>query len=175
MNDLSYIFGPNLADRPAEISPCLASKIIAENAKRPDGARIWWRGAADEIWVHIWDSWYREGYTWATEEDARKAQVYDELTLAEQRALRRRGFKHWLQPQPCGFFYSFCRGSLVEGSHTRHCTVCHECVRWREWHCKICNKCTYGLTLACQNCSRNGVLAFHASKELMVKTYSQSH
>ncbi|KAJ7732339.1 hypothetical protein DFH07DRAFT_143913 [Mycena maculata] len=175
MNDLSYIFGPNPADRPDELSPCLVSKIIGENVKRPDGARLWWQEVKDQIWQRVWSGWRRERYTWGTDEDAQQAKIYDDLTLAEQRALRRRGLKHWLQPQDYGFSFSFCRGDLVQGDCTRHCAICNVCVDWREWHCKICNKCTWGLTLACGNCRKNGTLTFHASKKEMMETYSQHH
>ncbi|KAJ7106986.1 hypothetical protein C8R44DRAFT_805059 [Mycena epipterygia] len=175
MNDLSYIFGPDPSDRQELISPCLASKIIAENAKRPDGARLWWTTAADRIWQDTLQGWGRERYTWDTDEDALEGKIYDDLLLAEQRALRGRGFKHWLQPQDYGFFYSFCRESLVEGNCTSHCAICNKCRDWREWHCKVCNKCTYGLTFACGNCSKKGVRAFHTSKERMVKDYSQRY
>ncbi|KAJ7905924.1 hypothetical protein B0H13DRAFT_1881192, partial [Mycena leptocephala] len=38
MDDLSYIFGLDPADRPERLSRCLISKIMRENSKQPDGA-----------------------------------------------------------------------------------------------------------------------------------------
>ncbi|KAJ7183714.1 hypothetical protein C8R46DRAFT_1209867 [Mycena filopes] len=163
MRDLTYIFATP-AHRPAALSPCLISKIMKENAKKPDGARIWWDGVKDAIWEDILRSRGREEYIWADAADAANAQGYGGLSAAEQIALKRRGFKHWLGSQSCGFFYSFCRDSLEQGDCTQVCFVCRD---WREWHCKLCNKCTYGLTLPCGNCSRKGVRAFHASEERM--------
>ncbi|KAJ7108922.1 hypothetical protein C8R43DRAFT_1043545 [Mycena crocata] len=173
MNDLSYIFGINPADRPEEISLCLTGKIVAENQKRPDGARLWWAATADRLWEDTRRSWAGEEYAWATPQDAAQANIYNELTVAEQRALRRRGLNHWLQSQFCGYSYSFCRESLVQGDCTSHCAFCHQCKDWRTWHCKLCNKCTWGLTLACQNCSKAGVVAFHAPKKEMMTTWAQ--
>ncbi|KAJ6611937.1 hypothetical protein B0H10DRAFT_2054638 [Mycena sp. CBHHK59/15] len=173
MNDLSYIFGPDPADRPERISACLVTKIMRENSKRPDGARLWWEASQDQMWQRTLRGWGREPQTWATDEDAEQAKIYQDLSVVEQQALRRRGFKHWLQPQDYGFFYSFCRGDLVDGTCTSHCAICNECARWRQWHCKLCNKCTYGLTLPCQNCSKKGVRAFHASEKLMKEVYTE--
>ncbi|KAJ7452857.1 hypothetical protein FB451DRAFT_1185544 [Mycena latifolia] len=97
MNDFSYIFGINPVDRPEIVSPCLASKILAENVKRPDGARLWWLAVADRVWERTLQGWAKTP------------------TLAEQQALRRRWMKHWLQPQDYGFSSSFCRNDLVQG------------------------------------------------------------
>ncbi|KAJ7872972.1 hypothetical protein B0H13DRAFT_2553041 [Mycena leptocephala] len=141
-----------------------ACKIMRENSKQPDGARLWWQSIGDRLWADGLRGRASEGYVWATEEDAAKAQAYGDLAPDEQLALKRRSLKHWLESQSYGFFYSFCRNSLEQADCTSHCTVCNECVDWREWHCKLCNKCTYGLTFPCSNCSRKGVRAFHASK-----------
>ena len=54
----------------------------------------------------------------------------------------------------CGelYWYSFCRGAVVQESCTWHCTKCGTCRDWREWHCPRCNRCTYGVTLPCDGC-----------------------
>ncbi|KAJ7727589.1 hypothetical protein B0H16DRAFT_251259 [Mycena metata] len=171
MRDLSYIFGTNPTDRPTTLSACLISKIMRENAKQPNGARIWWEGVRDEMWEGILRTWGRDDYVWADQADAVRARDYAGLNATEQMVLRRRSIKHWLQPQSCFFFYSFCRNSLVQGDCTSHCPVCNACRDWRQWHCKLCNKCTYGLTLPCGNCSLEGVRAFHASKEDMARMF----
>jgi hypothetical protein len=90
MNDLLYIFGSDPADRPEAISPCLASKIITENAKLLDGARIWWSNAADDIWEDTLRHWAQEPYLWAEKEDAAEAEIFNELPLSKQRDLVRR-------------------------------------------------------------------------------------
>ncbi|KAJ7494827.1 hypothetical protein B0H11DRAFT_2222495 [Mycena galericulata] len=166
MGDLGYIFGTDPADRPAQLSRCFISKLMRENAKRADGARIWWQAAGDQLWEGIVRGWASEDYAWATEADAAQAKIYHDLPAAEQLALRRRSLKNWFQSS-YGFFYSFCRDSLEQSDSTTHCTVCNQCADWREWHCKLCNKCTYGLSFPCGNCSRKGIRAFHASKEEM--------
>ncbi|KAJ7020913.1 hypothetical protein C8F04DRAFT_1142326 [Mycena alexandri] len=174
MGDLSYIFGPDPADRPTALSPCCISKIMRENSKKPDGAKIWWESVKDGIWEDILRSQGRDDFVWANKADAAMAQGYARLSATEQTALRRRGIKHWLQDQSYGFFYSFCRDSLEQADCTSHCTVCNACADWREWHCKLCNKCTYGLTFPCGNCSRKGVRAFHGSKEEMAEMASMN-
>ena len=50
------------------------------------------------------------------------------------------------------YWYSFCRGYVVQEGNTWHCEICHRCQDWRVWHCEACNKCTYGLTLPCEHC-----------------------
>ncbi|KAJ6522272.1 hypothetical protein B0H19DRAFT_1203045 [Mycena capillaripes] len=167
MGDLAYIFGPDPADRPDRLSPCLISKIMRENSKKPDGARLWWQTAGDALWEGNVRGRAREDYVWASQDDAAKVLTYSTLSPDERLALKRRSLKHWLQYQSYGFFYSFCRDSLEQADCTSHCSVCNECVDWREWHCKLCNKCTYGLMFPCSNCSRKGVRAFHAPKEEM--------
>ncbi|KAJ7830441.1 hypothetical protein B0H14DRAFT_3872642 [Mycena olivaceomarginata] len=166
MGDLSYIFGPDPADRPERLSSCLISKIMLENSKKPDGARIWWESVHERLWNGAL-SQAGEDYLWANSEDAAKAKTYNALPPDEKLALKRRSLKYWLQSQSYGIFYSFCRNGLEQGDCTSHCTVCNKCADWREWHCKLCNKCTYGLTFPCTNCSRKGVRAFHASEDEM--------
>ncbi|KAK7055959.1 hypothetical protein R3P38DRAFT_2849843 [Favolaschia claudopus] len=168
MDDLSYIFGPDSADRPTRLTACLISKLMRENSKEADGARLWWESNA--IGDKIWDDGRRravsEDYLWASKDDAAKGVNYASLSADEQLALKRRSLKHWFDDSSY-YFYSFCRGSLEQMDCTWHCTVCNECNDWREWHCKLCNKCTYGQSFPCTNCSRKGIRAFHASEEEM--------
>ncbi|KAJ7732364.1 hypothetical protein DFH07DRAFT_945030 [Mycena maculata] len=167
MGNLTYIFGPDPADRPERLSACLSSKLIRENSKRTDGARLWWQAAGDELWEGIVKGWSAEDYAWVTEADAALARNYAGLTPAEQVALKRRGLKHWFKSSSYGHFYSFCHNTLEQSDSTEHCAICNTCKDWREWHCKFCNKCTYGLLFPCGHCSRKGIRVFHASKEEM--------
>ncbi|KAJ6488986.1 hypothetical protein C8R45DRAFT_1213575 [Mycena sanguinolenta] len=174
MGDLAYIFGDDPEDRPARLSGCLISKIMSENVKKPDGARVWWGSVKGKIWE---DSRRRadseEGYLWESPDDAAmaRAQAYGALSEDEKAALKRRSFKHWFGTDSY-YFYSFCRDSIQQIDCTSHCSVCNACVPWRYWHCRICNKCTYGLNLPCSNCSRKGIRVFHASKKDMESMFS---
>ena len=52
------------------------------------------------------------------------------------------------------YYYSFCRGEVVDSDSTWHCHDCRVCREDSEWHCKRCNQCTYGITLACEGCGK---------------------
>lgn len=89
MGDLSYIFGPDPADRPERLSSCLISKIMLENSKKPDGARIWWESVHERLWNGAL-SQAGEDYLWANSEDADKVKTYAALAPDEKLALVRR-------------------------------------------------------------------------------------
>lgn len=40
----------------------------------------------------------------------------------------------------------------VQNDCAQHCSVCGECMDWREWHCGSCKKCSYGISLPCRGC-----------------------
>jgi hypothetical protein len=172
MDDLSYIFGLDPADRPERLSRCLISKIMRENSKQPDGARLWWQSIGDRLWADGLRGRASESYVWATEEDAAKAQAYGDLAPDEQLALVRRQSLEFFLPlnnadrnaavsstgsnlRATGSSTRFveirwsrriarkCSNHFCNACHnpdflsSSHCTVCNECVDWREWHCKL--------------------------------------